>query len=76
MAQMTEASKRLGRRIREARHARQLTLEQVAALTGRNAGQISRIERGRIPHLPVSTLWNIAKALGVKPGALLNDRAA
>lgn len=53
----------LGRRIRERRISRGLTLEQLAAQAGRSPSQLSAIENGkREPRLPV--LRAIATALG------------
>lgn len=64
----------LGRRIREQRVARGMTLEQLAAKVDRAASQISSIENGkREPRLPV--LRAIAQALGVTVDDLLRDEA-
>ena len=79
MHPMPDADKnsiRLGRRIREVRHERGWSLAQLAALTGKDKGNLSRIENGRLPNIPLPTLRSIAKALRVSPGSLLNDRAA
>jgi transcriptional regulator with XRE-family HTH domain len=65
------AMRNLGKNVRAARIGRELTQEQVAALSGVQAGEISRIETGkRDPQ--VSTLMKIARALGVPPGELLD----
>ncbi|HET7445011.1 MAG TPA: helix-turn-helix transcriptional regulator [Solirubrobacterales bacterium] len=61
---------KLGENLRAVRNEKELTQEQVAERSGVQAGEISRIERGqRDPQ--VSTLLKLAKALGVKPGKLL-----
>jgi transcriptional regulator with XRE-family HTH domain len=62
---------RVGRRIREARDGRGLTQEVLADKVGISRGYLARIETGR--HEPSLTmLAKLAKALGVKPGALLD----
>ncbi|HET7445324.1 MAG TPA: helix-turn-helix transcriptional regulator [Solirubrobacterales bacterium] len=62
---------KLGENLRAVRDEKELTQEQVAQRSGVQAGEISRIERGqRDPQ--VSTLLKLAKALGVKPGQLLD----
>jgi transcriptional regulator with XRE-family HTH domain len=61
----------LGKNLRAARERLGLTQEEVAARSGVQAGEISRIERGkRDPQ--VSTLEKIASAVGVPPGRLLD----
>ena len=60
----------LGQRLREARKARQLTLEQVAAASGVSHALVSKIENFRtIPSLPV--LVRLAASLGMDLGDLL-----
>lgn len=64
----------LGRRIRERRIARGLTLEQLAAQVDRAASQVSAIENGkREPRLPL--LRALAQVLGVTVDDLLRDEA-
>jgi transcriptional regulator with XRE-family HTH domain len=61
----------LGKNLRAARKKLELTQEQVAARSGLEQGEISRIERGiRDPH--VSTLERLAAAVEVPPGRLLD----
>ena len=72
----TPDSKRLGKRIRVARHVAGLSLDEVSLRTGLNKGHLSRIEHGVIVNLPVSTLKRIAKAIRILPMALMDDRAA
>jgi transcriptional regulator with XRE-family HTH domain len=64
---------RLGSRLRKARKARGLSLGELAALTGRGKGHLSRIESGHIGLLPVPTLRKIARALKIPAGSLLDD---
>ena len=67
---MSTMSMRLGRRIRAARDERGLTQEAVAGKVGISRGYLARVETGR--HEPsLSMLAKLAKALGVKPGELL-----
>jgi XRE family transcriptional regulator, fatty acid utilization regulator len=61
----------LGKNLRAAREQLGLTQEQVAERSGVQAGEVSRIERGkRDPK--VTTLERLAKAVEVKPGRLLD----
>lgn len=61
----------LGKNLRAARDELGLTQEEVAARSGVQAGEISRIEHGkRDPQ--VSTLEKIARALEMTPGRLLD----
>lgn len=61
----------LGRNLREARLQLEMTQEDVAARSGVHPTEVSRIEGGkRDPQ--VSTVERLAKALGVKPGRLLD----
>lgn len=63
---------RLGVNLREARERLGLTQEQVSDRSGVQAGEVSRIERGkRDPK--VSTLEKLAAAVEVQPGDLLRD---
>jgi transcriptional regulator with XRE-family HTH domain len=60
----------LGKNLREARDRLGLTQEEVADRSGVQAGEVSRIERGkRDPK--VSTLEKLAKAVEVPPWRLL-----
>lgn len=71
-AQMSEAKER--NRIREFRKKAQLTLEQVAELTGLSPGYLSRMESAD-RNISTRNLSRIAEALGVTPDRLvaLND---
>jgi transcriptional regulator with XRE-family HTH domain len=61
----------LGKNLRAARRRLGLTQEEVAERSGVQAGEISRIERGkRDPK--VSTMEKLATAVEVPPGRLLD----
>jgi transcriptional regulator with XRE-family HTH domain len=61
----------LGKNLRAARKKLDLTQEQVSQRSGVQAGEISRIERGkRDPQ--VSTVEKLAAAVEVKPGRLFD----
>ena len=63
----------LGANLRDARERLGLTQEQVSDRSGVQAGEVSRIERGkRDPK--VSTLEKLAAALEVEPAELLRRR--
>ena len=61
----------LGKNLRETREKLGLTQEEVAERSGVQAGEVSRIERGkRDPQ--VSTLEKLAVAVELPPGRLLD----
>ncbi|HEX7151677.1 MAG TPA: helix-turn-helix transcriptional regulator [Thermoanaerobaculia bacterium] len=67
----TKESISFGKRVRELRTARGWTQEHLAEESGMNWLQVGHIERGASdPKL--STIIRLAKALGVKPGELLD----
>ncbi len=61
-----------GHRIKEFRDRKQLTQGQLGKLTGIDQSAISRIERGE-RDIQLSQLISIAKAMEVKPSALVRD---
>ncbi|WP_374765221.1 helix-turn-helix domain-containing protein [Yunchengibacter salinarum] len=65
----------LGRRIREARGAQGLSLDQLARLTGISAPALSLIETAK-RDARVTTIARIARALRVPLAVLLDDRDA
>jgi transcriptional regulator with XRE-family HTH domain len=58
--------------IREARKRAGMSQTQLAELVGVDQSGVSRIERGERP-VTVDMLKAIARALGVRPAALLDD---
>ncbi|GIE99811.1 helix-turn-helix domain-containing protein [Paractinoplanes rishiriensis] len=69
VAQPTATSAAIGGRLRSARQARGLTLQQVADATGLNKGFISRLERDEVS-LSVASLVSICDVLGIRVGKL------
>ena len=63
----------VGGRIRTARDAAELKLEELARLSGLSVSALSLIETGK-RDLRVTTLRRIAEALRAAPGALLEPR--
>ena len=59
-----------GQRLTQLREERHLSIPDLAARAGLNARHIERIEAGEI-NLLVSTVFRLAKALGVSPGDLM-----
>jgi transcriptional regulator with XRE-family HTH domain len=59
-----------GNALREARHARELTLRQLSEATGIALSTISDIEHGRIEAPGYETVVKLAGALGVPPSVL------
>src|SRR5262249_49595820 len=55
----------LGKRLKLARVARDLTIQQLSALSGVGINQISRLENGDKPRVRVDTLAALAVPLGV-----------
>lgn len=64
----------LGRRIRELRHERGLTLEEVGQRTGFSKSLLSKIENAQVSP-PIATLSKIAKALDVAIGYFFEEEA-
>ena len=70
---MEESTAGIGRRLREIRAWRRLSLRAVAELAGLSAGYLSRIERGERPVDKRSTLEALAAALHVAPSELTSQ---
>jgi len=64
------AAVKFGSRVRELRHAKQWTQEDMAERSGLNVVQISHLEGGR-NEPKLSTILRLAKAFGVTSGELL-----
>ncbi|GMA31030.1 helix-turn-helix domain-containing protein [Litorihabitans aurantiacus] len=71
----TDADRRLGQAIRRTRHARGLTLVQVAAEAGLSHPFLSQLERG-LARPSMRSLFVIAEALGTTQQALLAEAGA
>ncbi len=69
VAQAAATSAAIGGRLRSARQARSLTLQQVADATGLNKGFISRLERDEVS-VSVASLVSICDVLGIRVGKL------
>lgn len=67
-----DACKKLGRRIREAREGKGLTLDEVSARVGMNLSHWSEVEAGTV-NVRFDTLLRISKALEVRARDLLRD---
>jgi len=57
---------RLGKKIRDARKGKHITLEMLAGSSGVSKSVLSQVERG-VTNPTLSTLWNIARALSLDP---------
>ncbi len=64
----------VGRRIRELRHDRGLTLDELGQLTGFSKSLLSKIENGHVSP-PIATLSSIASALEVSIGYFFEEEA-
>lgn len=58
---------RLGQRLRKARRAQDLTLEDVFKTTGVSVATLSRVERGGSKDIDAGTLVSVCKWMGVRP---------
>lgn len=58
-------------RIIEARKARKMSLEDVAAASGFTKSHVWELEKGRSRNPTVRAVWGLSKALGVSPAWLL-----
>lgn len=67
---MADDLQRFGRNVRDARHARGWTQEELAARSDLAPVQISRIERG-VREVRLLTLVKLVDALGIPPEELL-----
>ena len=63
--------KAFGRRLREYRHARNLTQEKLSELVGVSFQHIGMLERGK-RYPSIETLIRLAVALDIPPGTLLD----
>jgi transcriptional regulator with XRE-family HTH domain len=61
----------LGRRLTRLREEKQITIPALATLTGLDPRNITAIEAGEIDP-QITTIFILARALGVKPGQLLS----
>ena len=59
-----------GQRLTQLREERNISIPELAARTGLDVRHIGRIEAGEI-NILVSTVFKLAKGLGVSPGELL-----
>lgn len=66
-----EISKRLSKRLKEARQSRSLSLEALANLSGLSKSMLSQIERGESSPT-VASLWNLTTALNMDFSGLLD----
>ena len=66
---MTEAEVAIGGRLRAARQARGLTLDQVAAAAGLTKGFLSRLERDEVSP-SVASLVSVCEVVGIRVGEL------
>jgi transcriptional regulator with XRE-family HTH domain len=70
---MNEALANFGRRLREMRHARGLTLRQLAEAAEVDFTYLSKLENGRLTYTPsFDTSRRLAEALGTDPIAFLD----
>jgi transcriptional regulator with XRE-family HTH domain len=66
------AQQRFGERVRELRHGKGWTQEDLAGRSGLAVVQISRIERG-VREVRLTTILRLIEALDVDPNRLLAD---
>lgn len=74
MNQQNDIMSQLAPRLKDARKAKGLSLDQVAKLSGVSRSMLSQIERGESSPT-VATLWNLTRALQVDFAGLLDSSA-
>jgi len=62
--------KHFGERLRAVRHAKEMTLEQVAAGSGLHANYVGSVERGE-RNVSLYNIWRIGHSLGVEAHELM-----
>lgn len=72
---MSEQATAIGRRLRDLRSARELSLRQLAKLIGASPSLLSQVENGKVTP-SVDTLALLARALGVPVAAFFGDADA
>lgn len=72
MAAQTPSPRALGAAVRAQRHARDLTLEELAGAAGMHVTYVSDIERGKSSPT-VGKLGDIARAFGMRLSALIAE---
>ena len=65
----------IGRKLRELRKARGMTLAEMAQASGHARSYVSDIERGIKSNISIDVLQNLATALGVRPSYLTDSEA-
>jgi transcriptional regulator with XRE-family HTH domain len=73
-APRSEVTRNLGIRVRELRHGREFTQENLAERADLSWSYVSQVERGQ-HNLGVENLLKLARALDVPPGELVNNLA-
>jgi len=61
----------VGRRLKELRRSRELTLAQLAERTGLSIGSLSQVERGLVSPT-IRTVYAVSTALGVSPAWIID----
>jgi transcriptional regulator with XRE-family HTH domain len=67
-----EVLSEVGSRVREARRAREMTLDELAGASGISVAHLSRLESG-IRHPSLATVLNVAAGLGVSVSELVEE---
>jgi transcriptional regulator with XRE-family HTH domain len=70
MERNEKALRAFGQRLTQLREERQLSIPELAGRAGLDATHLGRIEAGEV-NLLVSTVFKLAKGLGVSPAELL-----
>lgn len=64
--------KAFGDRVREARHGRTISQEELALRVGLDRSYIGQVERGE-RNISLENIYKIAEGLGVPPGSLISE---
>ena len=61
----------IGKRIKELRRSKRMTLEELAEIIGTSKQTINRYENGIISNIPADKIVSLANALGTTPQSLM-----
>jgi transcriptional regulator with XRE-family HTH domain len=70
---MTAERPAIGPRLRALRKAANMTQQQLAEAAGLSISVVTQIEQGKTPDPRISTLWDLARALGVSIDQLAGE---
>lgn len=70
--ELLELQRKFGKQLRELRHGKEMTLEQVAEASELHANYVGSVERGE-RNISLYNIWRIADSLGLQADRLLHN---